>query len=248
LRSDLIRACRDDDAHQFGEDSASYTDLPNPVPLPTTLADTQVLVNGNPAPIFAVSPRKINFQVPMSTPTGISLIEVVRQSTGQTLGSYTVAVKDQAPGLFFGDHTQITPFVPPDPCLGGLSGICYQALANNADGSANSLSNPALHGTTVSLFGTGQGPISGAPADGDITPGMIATSYTPRVLLNGQDMPVSYSGLAPAQPGKDNIGVWEIDFKILDTVQSGTYSVIVVTPDNLATNDKGKLQTTLTVK
>jgi sugar lactone lactonase YvrE len=42
LRSDLIVACRPDDANQFGTDSASYTDLPNPVPLPTVLADLQV--------------------------------------------------------------------------------------------------------------------------------------------------------------------------------------------------------------
>src|SRR5262249_5202849 len=49
LRPDLVQACRPDDLHQFGEDSATYKDLPNPVPLPTTLADTQVFINGVPA-------------------------------------------------------------------------------------------------------------------------------------------------------------------------------------------------------
>jgi uncharacterized protein (TIGR03437 family) len=230
--------------HQFGENSASYTDLPNPVPLPTSLADTQVLVNGNPAPIFSVSPSQINFQLPMSTSTGLSLIEVLRQSTGQTLASFPVNVSQMSPGLFYSDvHTQAT-YVGNDPCR-GPSGICYQTMANNDDGNANSVSNPALHGSTVHLFGTGQGVISGAPADGDVTPDQLPTPYNPRVFLGSVDVSsnVSYSGLVPGQ-----IGQWQIDLKIPDTIQSGTYIVIVQTPNGATSNDTSRLQTTISVK
>jgi uncharacterized protein (TIGR03437 family) len=253
LRPDLAVACRPDDANQFGSNSAAYTDLPNPIPLPTVLADVQVLVNGNPAPIFSVSPQQINFQLPMSTSTGTNLIEVVRQSTGQTLGSFPVSVNTTSPALFHTNVNTHAAFVGTDPCR-GTPGICYQAVVNNGDGTVNSDSTftddsgtkhgPAIHGATISLFGTGQGFVSGAPADGDVAPGQVPTSFTPRVLFgNGVECPVSYSGLAPGQ-----IGQWQVDCKIPDTVQAGTYLVIVTTPDGKASNDTSKLQTTITVK
>ncbi len=245
LRADLAQACRVDDLHQFGEDTASFLDLPNPIPLPTTLADTQVFVNGVAAPLFAVAPRQVNFQLPMSTPTGTVLIEVVRQSTGQTLGSFPVGISGTSPGIFYGGvHTQVV-FAGNDPCL-GASGICYQAAALNADNSVNSPSNPAVHGTNVQLFGTGQGVVAGAPADGDLTPGQVPTSYTPRIFLGSFEIAssaITYSGLAPGQ-----IGVWQINFNIPDTIQSGTFIVIVLTPDGRTSNDTRKLQTTITVK
>jgi uncharacterized protein (TIGR03437 family) len=245
LRPDLAVACRPDDLNQFGDNGASYTDLPNPIPLPTSLADTQVLVNGIPIPLLAVGPRQINFELPMSTPLGTSLLEVVRESTGQTLGSIPISVVPMAPGLFMTDvHTQISPLVGQDPCF-GLAGICYQALANNQDGTANSVSNPALHGTTVSLFGTGQGVVPNAPADGDVAPGQVPTPDVPRVLLGSFDVTsgVTYSGLVPGQ-----VGQWQIDFKVPDIIQAGTYLVVVVTRNNAVSNDRGKLQTTISVK
>ena len=48
----------------FGKDSANAFDLPQPLPLPTTLADVQVTVNGVSAPLYAVTPGQINFIVP----------------------------------------------------------------------------------------------------------------------------------------------------------------------------------------
>ena len=43
------------------------------VPLPTTIQNTQVLVNGVAAPIYYLGPNQINFQVPMSTPTAAAV-------------------------------------------------------------------------------------------------------------------------------------------------------------------------------
>jgi uncharacterized protein (TIGR03437 family) len=244
LRPDLLVACRQDDVNQFGDNAGSYTDLPNPVPLPISLADTQVLVNGTPAPIFSVAPQQINFQLPMSTPTGTALVEVVRESTGQTLGSYPVSVSTMSPGLFYSNVNTRATFAGADPCR-GASGICYQAIANNSDGTANSPSNPAPHGTMVSIFGTGQGVVSGAPADGDVAPGQTPTSYMPRLFLGSFDVSsgISYSGLTPGQ-----IGQWEIDFTIPNTIQVGTYIVLVQTPNGSTSNDINRLQTTISVK
>jgi len=245
LRADLLVACRPDDLNQFGDGAASNTDLPNPVPLPTTLADTQVLVNGIPAPLFMVSGPQINFQLPMSTPLGTNLLEVVRVSTGQTLGSFPITVQTTSPALFYTNVHTAAAFSGTDPCRGGRTGICYQALANNEDGTPNSESNPALHGTTIHLFGTGQGVVPGAPADGDVAADQIPTPDKPRVYLGGAEVTnnVTYSGLAPGQ-----IGQWQIDLKIPDIIQSTTQIIIIQTKDGRTSNDLTRLQTTITVK
>ena len=244
-------ACAADDQHQFGEDTATFNDLPNPIPLPRTLADTQVLLNGNPVPLLAVTPRQINFQVPMNTPLGISVLEVVRPSTGQTLGSSPIGVEATSPGLFRTDTRTQVAFSGTDPCRGPL-GICYQALATNQDGSVNSPSNPALHGTTITLYGTGQGVVPDAPPDGELTPpAEIRTPQTPRVILGPSDQTsnVAFSGLAPGF-----VGVWQINLKIADSFQAVTggpstnYIVVVTTSNNKTSNDPNRLQTTIAIK
>jgi uncharacterized protein (TIGR03437 family) len=248
------KACLQDNPNPnyFGTNTATYTDLPNPLPLPTVLADTQVNINGVPAPLFYVSPQQINFQVPQATPTGPTpvLVEVVRPSTGQTLGSYPVQISQYSPGLMYNNvHTQILS-TGSDPCR-GPNGICYQAVANNSDGTSNSPSSPALHGTTIQLFGTGLGPVQNAPPDGQPAADQAPVSATPRVFIGGTEVTsnVSYVGLTAGQ-----IGIWEIDLKIPDTLQSiGTtgytnYIVLVLTPDGRSTNDANQMNPTIAVK
>ena len=244
----IAQACRADDPHQFGEQSATNTDSPNPYPLPTTLADVQVLLNGNPTPLFAVGPQQINFQVPMSTPLGDATLEVVQVSTQQTLGSFPMKIVQYLPGLFKADPPVHTSLPAPDPCL-GPNGICYQVLANNQDGTLNSTANPAARGTVISLFGTGQGYVDSAPADGDLTPdAQIATSWMPQVIvgaqiLDSQSGAVMFSGLAPGM-----VGIWRIDVKIPMTTPPGTSIVAVLSPNMASSNVRGILQFTIAVK
>jgi uncharacterized protein (TIGR03437 family) len=229
---------------QFGQQSAANTDLPNPYPLPTTLADVQVLLNGNPVPLFSVQPQQINFQVPMSAQRGLATLEVVQVSTGQTLGSFPARVVQFLPGLFKADPPVHTTTIP-DTC-GGLNGICFQALALNPDGSMNSPSNPAARSTVISIFGTGQGVVDNAPADGDLTPdSQLTTPFKPRVILGTQfvDDNVMFSGLAPGM-----VGVWRVDVKIPDLTAPGNNLVALVTPDTQTTNVRGVLQFTIAVK
>src|ERR1051325_10431416 len=53
----------------FGSNLSTLTASAPGIPLPTTLADVQVLVNGKPAPLFYVSPTQINFQLPFELST-----------------------------------------------------------------------------------------------------------------------------------------------------------------------------------
>jgi uncharacterized protein (TIGR03437 family) len=218
----------------FSATTANANQQPNPVPYPTVLADTQVLFNGQPAPILLVSPGQINFMVPMSAPTsapnGVD-VQVVRQSTGQILTDGLVPMNTVSPAIFVGGLVNCA--------LSG--GKCRQAaVINDADGTVNNPSNPAAAGSYISIYATGQGFVQGAPPDGDIPrAGLVSTSVVPKVWINacyvddasctgetGVDT-VSFSGLSPQFPG-----VWQINVRIPKNTGPGAQIPIFILMDN----------------
>src|SRR5260370_3985223 len=87
-----------------------------------------------------------------------------------------------------------------------------QLRAINDDGLPNGPSHPIGRGKVISLFGTGQGYVPGAPPDGQAPSGQIQTDLTPRVLIGTQFVDpsfVMYSGLAPCQ-----VSGWQLDVQI----------------------------------
>lgn len=216
---------------QFTSETAAFTQLP----LPTVLKDIQVLMNGQPAPLFYVSPAQINFLVPMSAPSsGVAEIEVVRMSTGQVVASGLVRMDVASPALF----TQ------------GSTGT-GQIAAVNQDGKVNSAGNPARAGDYISLYGTGQGFVAGAPPDGTAPTGPVSTDQKPRVIINTgfvNDSDVQYSGLAPGFPG-----LWQVNVRIPANVPPSNSVLVVLVyksiPSNGSSGDApGPLQTTIAVK
>ena len=179
-------------------------------PLPLSLGDVQVLVGGVAAPMLYASPTQINFQVPIGTPVGTTEVQAVQASTGQILTSSLVSIQATSPALFSADATG--------------SG---QVLAlNAADSSVNSAKNPVKAGQFISLFGTGQGFVNGAPPDG--TPATVATptAETPQVYINGplflDPGDVEYSGLAP-----NYVGLWQVNAKVPANAAPGAVLVLV---------------------
>jgi uncharacterized protein (TIGR03437 family) len=186
---------------------ASGTTSFSTLPVPTTLGNTQVLVNGTPAPLFFVSPSQINFVMPIEAPTsGNATLNVIRSSTGQILGSAVIPMAPASPGLFTINASG--------------SG---QAAAINQDGSINGQSHPAPWGSVVSFYGTGSGLVANEPADGVVPTQAESTSTAPQVVIGDQYVPagdVTYSGLAPGL-----VGVWQINVKIPNTVVPTTPTV-----------------------
>jgi len=169
-----------------------------------------VLVGGVAAPMLYASPTQINFQVPIGTPVGTTEVQAVQASTGQILTSSLVSIQATSPALFSADATG--------------SG---QVLAlNAADSSVNSAKNPVKAGQFISLFGTGQGFVNGAPPDG--TPATVATptAETPQVYINGplflDPGDVEYSGLAP-----NYVGLWQVNAKVPANAAPGAVLVLV---------------------
>jgi uncharacterized protein (TIGR03437 family) len=203
------------------------------LPLPTTLAGTQVLVNGIPSALFFVSPGQINLPFSLSLPMGGTVdLQVVAPATGQVYGGAEVSLSSASPGLF---------------TTGGTG--TGQVAALNQDFSINSATNPQVRGGVISLFGTGQGFVANAPPDGQASTGLVPTALHPQILLGGAFVPdanIQYSGLAPTL-----VGVWQINFQVPTTVTAGNNVPIVVLMNSIPSNNPstpGQISTTIALK
>ncbi len=201
------------------QQTAVFNELPQPIPLPTTLADTQVLVDDVPARLYFVSPGQINFLMPMNAPSsGIVELEVASASVGQIIASSRVRMDVASPALFTSPPT-------------GTG----QIAALNQDNSVNTSQNPVRRGEVVQLFGTGQGFVAGAPPDGSPPAGAVNTDVKPRVIVNAAFLDPSdilYSGLAPGL-----VGVWQINIRIPLTVPPSDAIQVVMLMNDIPSND-----------
>ena len=130
----------------FGTNLAPDTVVATTIPLPVTLAGTQVLMNGLPAPLFFVSPGQINAQVPW-----------------QLAGNKTINVRVVAGNL--PSNTSVTSFSEGSPGIFLLPGTTT-AIVTRVDGSLISAASPATRGEVVILYATGLGPVTNTPASG----------------------------------------------------------------------------------
>ncbi len=217
----------------FGDLSVSYTDVPDSPPLPTTLADIQVIINDVQAPIQSVAPGQINFIMPQNAPTRDSVEAIVqRPSTGQVLAATSIPMSPVAPAFFTTNGE-------------GFG----QIVARNADGTANSAVDRAGRSEVIHLFGTGQGTVSNAPPDGTTIPDKNPISGDLRVVIGTDFVPaenIEYSGLAPGM-----IGVWQISVKIPDRVAPEAQVIVVALFNSVATNSDAtgrRVTTTIAVK
>jgi len=121
-------------------------------PLDTTLGETRVLFDGQPAYMFLAEPGRIMCFVPSSV-SGQTTTQVQVDFEGHLSNILNVAVRPTALGLLSAD--------------GSGSGL---ANARNEDGSLNSQSNPAAPGSRITLFFTGAGITNPPLADGVIPP------------------------------------------------------------------------------
>jgi uncharacterized protein (TIGR03437 family) len=165
----------------FGSGLASSTASASAFPIPSNLSGTTVSVGGTLAPLLYVSAGQINFQIPSSAKSGE--VNVIVNGPGGASAAYAVTVTPEAPALYqYGTN---------------------RALAQNADSSLNSSSNPAAAGSVITVYLTGQGPLDNAVTDGTAAPtsplsNATATASATIGLLNA---PIQFLGLAPQFAG-----------------------------------------------
>jgi uncharacterized protein (TIGR03437 family) len=194
----------------FGAGLASDTQSANALPWPTTLGNRQLVFNDDiPAPLYYLGSGQSSFQVPWGLQAGSHRVAMKTADTGELFAGGAVSVANSSPGLFNS---------------GGA------AAAVNQDGTINGSSHPAPKGSIITFFGTGQGPVSDAVADGAAPSGLVQTVAVPtsdgKTCLTSQPSmcmaigstfgDVQFSGLMPGY-----VGVWQINVKIPQDALTG---------------------------
>jgi uncharacterized protein (TIGR03437 family) len=172
------------------------------LPLPLSLADVTVTVNGVIAPILYVQPTLINFQVPWQTQPGTATVQVT--VNGVAAPAATVTAVLAAPAIF---------------SLGG--GI---AAIENANGSINTPSNPAKEGSQIAVYLTGSGPVSPPVSNA------VGSPVSPLARLTGNYSAtigpavaqVQFAGLTPG-----TVGLTQFNLIVPEGLAAATYALTI---------------------
>ncbi len=176
----------------FGSHLSMVTAVAGEIPIPTLLGGACLTVNGEPVPLFLVSPSQINAQLPFDAEGDATL---VFRSPGGISNNLDINVLDTAPSVFR------------NGTAGPDTGIATVVRASN--NMLATLANPVHRGDILVIYLTGLGrttlPIeAGVPAPVDP---LLSAAVQPDVTLGGVALPVLYAGLTPGLVGVDQINV-----------------------------------------
>jgi uncharacterized protein (TIGR03437 family) len=192
----------------YGVNLASAVLVGPSSPLSQTLSNLTVTMNGELAPLLFVSPSQINAQVPLDLPDGAYTMVVHSDGSPDVSQSFTVA--RDAPGLF---NTVV-------------NGNAY-GLFLHQDGTPITSASPALPNETVTLLGTGFGPLLQAAIEGfpvAESPSSVLADPVTITLGDGTTIPSTYAGAADGKVGLD-----AIRFQITAPMPGGTTVNLKVT-------------------
>ena len=185
-------------ASLFGTRLSTGSAVAAGLPLPKVLAGTSLLVNGAPAPLFAVSPAQINFQIPW---------ESSWEESGY-LYHYVAVLKDGVMSttvkVFNEDSTQ--PEIFSINSSGSGQGAILNAVTGELAAPSGSVPGaraaPVARGEPVAIYCTNLSaywprPPSGSPAPADPP----TEASRPQVMIGGIVADVLFAGLAPGYVG-----------------------------------------------
>jgi uncharacterized protein (TIGR03437 family) len=185
----------------FGSGLAGITASAPALPLPISMADTSVTINGFVAPLLYEASGQINAQVPWEVLPGPATVVV--RTRGAVSAAAQISVQAAAPGIF--------------------TDASGRAAVINADGSVNSDSHPAVAGTIVSVWFTGQGPIAANLVDGGIPPsGQLVLATSPVSATIG-DLADDFKGAAMSP---QFAGVAQVNVKV-PALTTGSYTLAI---------------------
>jgi uncharacterized protein (TIGR03437 family) len=182
---------KDSENYVFWWLTTQYTVQADSTPLPTVLANTQVSINGEAAPLLYVSPTQINAQMPLDVPTGSPVPLSITSGSFQT-NTVSLTVNPAGPGIFeYGQN---------------------RAIVQNKDYALNSSANPTHPGDVVVAYLTGGGLVTpagplttGGPSPNGISP----TKLNYSISVGGQQVQQYYLGLTPGF-----VGLYQANFKV----------------------------------
>jgi len=174
------------------------------LPLPTRLANVQVKLNGEAAPLLFASASQVNFQCPPLTPgSPLDVTLVAENGVAMTAPSSTMAAA--APSVFtVGETTQ---------------GVIRIASANQIamPKTEGTPSRPATPGDNVEIYADGLGEaMKAAPAGSPATDGQIQLRNQIRIFVGDVQIAPESAEFAQGSPG-----VFQIDAQLPQNVPTG---------------------------
>jgi len=215
----------------YGSGLSSVTQSAQSLPLPLTLGNVKVTVNGRPAALDYVSPTQINLLIPIETAETYATFQVTNNKVASN--QVTVYTNLTAPGVFTAANLDGTFPLGIGPAA--VTHLNYSVVTED---------NPAVAGETLVLYLTGLGAVTPPVADGaagSSNPLSTANEYPGSIgvdILDSTgadvDAALSFAGLAPALAG-----VYQINFVVPSGLSSGLAWVNVST--NEAYTSEAKL-------
>jgi uncharacterized protein (TIGR03437 family) len=178
----------------FGQNLAAAETTASSSPFPTTLGGVQVMINGQAAPVYYVSPEQISAIVPYGT-VNDDFIQFQVVNNGATSNAVTLYQWSCAPGVF-AQNQRGTGF-------GAIQHSDYTLVTED---------HPAKPGETILVYLTGLGAVTPAVADGAPGPRdpLSTTDETYKAYFSGnnannsfvsEEGSVGFAGLAPDYAG-----------------------------------------------
>ena len=186
-------------------------------PLAQAIADVTVTVNGRLLPLVFVSPQEIRAQMLSDLADGDYALTVHSATMADVVGQFTVA--RNSPGLF-------PATVQPDPNADTPAG-----WATHADGTAVTSDSPAMRGETITVYGTGFGPVSGATFDGFPATSDFKLQDQLQIQTGDTTLDALWSGALGGQ-----VGLMGVRFKITDALPTAATIKISVVVNGKSSN------------
>jgi len=174
--------------------------------LATSLAGTELLFDGVPAPLLYSSGGQLAAVAPYALDGKLGTQVQVRSFTG-TSDAVAMPVIPVAPSIFSVN----------------LSGTGPAAILNQDGFTVNSLATPAGKGTVISIYATGEGQTEPGGIDGRIATGgsLPKPRQTVQVLIDGRKAEIQYAGAAPGQVA----GLFQVNAVIPADASSGNVPI-----------------------
>ena len=182
------------------------------LPLPNTLGDMQVIVNGKAVPLFYGSPGQINFEVPIDATIGDGTLQVMRGATGGNLIHINISARQPR---FLTGGGQYAIMTTPAGSLTGIPG------------------SPVKAGDVVVIYMIGLGPTTPVVPSGTATPS-TTLSKVPGTTQLCFGVPTPFSTPPPCAtpdfvgltPGFS--GLYQVNVTIPSGLKSGTNPLLLL--------------------
>ncbi len=199
----------------FGTLLAPAAGVADTVPLPTILAGAWATINGIPAPLYFVSDKQMNIQIPYEVP--VNSTATLRIENGAS-AFFPFNVAATAPAIFTMNQQGTG--------QGAILNTSYQLVDT---------SHPATPGpnTYIQIYCMGLGAVSNQPADGAaaLSSPLSETSTLPQVTVGGISETATFSGLAPGF-----VGLYQVNALVPSGVTAGPAVQVTISIGGVASN------------